>query len=112
VFRPEWTTDGAHFLISHLLVQAFSWAALFPSRLLRDTLIPTRDFALLGSLPLLVQFLAVLALADLTQYWIHRCFHRLPFLWRLHAFHHSTMARDLLAVSRMDALDPLAARGE
>ena len=110
VFRPEWTTDGAHFLISHLLVQAFSWAALFPSRLVRDTLIPARDFALLGSLPLPVQFLAVLALADLTQYWIHRCFHRLPFLWRLHAVHHSSMAMDWLAGSRMHPLDALATR--
>src|SRR6185295_6010627 len=40
VFRPEWTTDGAHFLISHLLVQAFSWAALFPAGLVRHAVIP------------------------------------------------------------------------
>src|ERR1700682_6562330 len=59
VFRPEWTTDGVHFLISHLLVQAFSWAALFPSEMLRDALLPNRAFSLLGSLPLPVQFLAV-----------------------------------------------------
>src|SRR5438105_6390352 len=52
VFRPEWTTDGAHFLISHLLVQAFSWAALFPAGLVRHALIPADDLALLGSLPL------------------------------------------------------------
>src|SRR5712691_2546546 len=51
VFRPEWTTDGIHFLLSHLLVQAFSWASLFPSRMFRDALFPARDFALLGSLP-------------------------------------------------------------
>src|SRR5207237_1164252 len=110
VVRPEWTTDGVHCLISHLLVQAFSWAALFPSRLLRDTLIPARDFALLGSLPLPVQFLAVLVLADLTQYWIHRCFHRLPFLWRLHSVHHSSRAMDWLAGSRMHPLDALVTR--
>src|SRR5207245_1129737 len=70
VFRPEWTTDGIHFLLSHLLVQAFSWAALFPSRMLRDALLPGRGLALLGTLPLPVQFVAVLGLADLTQYWI------------------------------------------
>src|SRR2546421_3227820 len=110
VFRPEWTTDGMHFLISHLLVQAFSWAALFPSRILRDALLPARQLALLGSLPLPVQFLAVLALADLTQYWIHRSFHRLSFLWRLHAVHHSSAAMDWLAGSRMHPLDALATR--
>jgi lathosterol oxidase len=110
VFRPEWTTDGAHFLISHLLVQAFSWAALFPSGILRDALVPARGFALLGSLPLPVQFVAVLALADFTQYWIHRSFHRLSFLWRFHAVHHSSMAMDWLAGSRMHPLDALATR--
>ena len=109
VFRPEWTTDGAHFLISHLLVQAFSWAALFPSGIIRDALVSDRGFARLGSLPLPVQFVAVLALADFTQYWIHRSFHRL-FLWRLHAVHHSSMAMDWLAGSRMHPLDALATR--
>src|SRR2546423_3940652 len=110
VFRPEWTTDGMHFLISHLLVQAFSWAALFPSQILRDALLPGKELALLGSLPLPIQFLAVLALADLTQYWIHRSFHRLPFLWRLHAVHHSSTAMDWLAGSRMHPFDALATR--
>src|SRR5215813_3786123 len=110
VFRPEWTTDGAHFLISHLLVQAFSWAALFPAEMLREALLPAGQFAPLRSLPLPIQFLAVLALADFTQYWIHRCFHRLSFLWRLHAVHHSSIAMDWLAGSRMHPLDALATR--
>ncbi|HWE23191.1 MAG TPA: sterol desaturase family protein [Myxococcales bacterium] len=110
VFRPEWTTDGVHFLMSHLLVQAFSWAALLPSRMLRDALLPARELTLVGSLPLPVQFLAVLALADLTQYWIHRTFHRVRFLWRLHAVHHSSTAMDWLAGSRMHPLDALATR--
>src|SRR5438874_10610704 len=110
VFRPEWTTDGLHFFISHLLVQAFSWAALLPSQILRDALLPSRQLALLGSLPLPLQFLAVLALADLTQYWIHRSFHRLSFLWRLHAVHHSSAAMDWLAGSRLHPLDALATR--
>lgn len=110
VFRPEWTTDGLHFLLSHLLVQAFSWASLFPARMLRDVLLPGRDFAILESLPLPLQFLAVLVLADFTQYWIHRAFHRLSFLWRLHSVHHSSTAMDWLAGSRMHPLDALATR--
>ena len=110
VFRPQWTTDGIHFLLSHLLVQAFSWASLFPSRILRDALLPGRELALLGSLPLPAQFLAVLILADFTQYWIHRAFHRVPFLWRVHAVHHSSTTMDWLAGSRMHPLDALATR--
>ena len=108
VFRPEWTTDGLHFLISHLLVQAFSWASLVPAQLLRDAALPAG--APLRPLPLPLQFLAVVALADLTQYWIHRCFHRAAALWRLHAVHHSSRAMDWLAGSRMHPLDALATR--
>jgi lathosterol oxidase len=110
VFRPEWTTDGMHFLISHLLVQAFSWAALLPSLMLRNSLLPAGAFAPLRALPLPLQFLAVLALADFTQYWVHRSFHQLSSLWRLHAVHHSSSAMDWLAGSRMHPLDALVTR--
>jgi len=110
VFRPEWTTDGLHFLISHLLVQAFSWAALLPAQVLRDSLLPAAGFAPLRSQPLLVQFISVLVLADFTQYWIHRCFHGLPLLWRLHSVHHSSTTMDWLAGSRMHPLDALVTR--
>jgi sterol desaturase/sphingolipid hydroxylase (fatty acid hydroxylase superfamily) len=110
VFRPEWTTDGLHFLVSHLLVQAFSWAALLPAQALRNWFLPAAAFAPLRSLPLLLQVVAVLALADLTQYWIHRAFHRLSTLWRLHSVHHSSTTMDWLAGSRMHPLDALATR--
>src|SRR5712671_1768149 len=101
---------GLEWFALNLLVLAFSWASLFPSRMFRDALFPASDFALLGSLPLPAQFLAVLVLADLTQYWNHRAFHRLSFLWRLHAVHHSSTAMDWLAGSRMHPLDALATR--
>ena len=110
VFRPEWTTDGLHFLISHLLVQAFSWAALLPAQVLHDSLLPAARFAPLRSQPLLLQFVAVVVLADFTQYWIHRAFHGLPLLWRLHSVHHSSTTMDWLAGSRMHPLDALATR--
>jgi sterol desaturase/sphingolipid hydroxylase (fatty acid hydroxylase superfamily) len=31
----------------------------------------------------------MLLLADFMRYWLHRACHRFPFLWRLHAMHHS-----------------------
>src|SRR5258706_1855617 len=54
-------------------------------------------------------FLAVLVLADFTQYWIHRAFHRLSWLWRFYV-HHSSTSMDWLAGSRMHPLDALATR--
>jgi sterol desaturase/sphingolipid hydroxylase (fatty acid hydroxylase superfamily) len=31
----------------------------------------------------------ILMMMDLSSYWTHRLFHRVPFLWRFHAIHHS-----------------------
>jgi lathosterol oxidase len=49
--------------------------------------------------------------ADLTQYWVHRLFHSVPVLWRVHAVHHSSEAMDWLAGSRLHVIDVLATRG-
>ena len=39
--------------------------------------------------PLVVQVLLVIVLGDLLEYWYHRLAHTLPWLWRLHAIHHT-----------------------
>ncbi len=36
-----------------------------------------------------LQFLLLILVADFTQYWVHRTFHAVPWLWRFHAVHHS-----------------------
>jgi len=38
--------------------------------------------------PTWITVLAVLLLAEIAGYWIHRAAHRLPTLWRFHALHH------------------------
>jgi sterol desaturase/sphingolipid hydroxylase (fatty acid hydroxylase superfamily) len=43
----------------------------------------------LQALPLALRiFLGILAY-DFTIYWIHRSMHHVPFLWRIHRWHHS-----------------------
>ncbi|MFZ5468638.1 MAG: sterol desaturase family protein [Myxococcota bacterium] len=110
VFRPGWTTDGVHFLFSHLAVQLFTYLALTPVSALRDRLLPAELVEVGARLPVAVQVLAVLLLADLTQYWVHRAFHRVPLLWRFHAIHHSSATLDWLAGSRLHLLDALVTR--
>lgn len=43
--------------------------------------------------------------ADFTQYWVHRTFHTVPWLWRFHAIHHSAEEMDWLAGSRLHLVD-------
>jgi lathosterol oxidase len=48
--------------------------------------------------------------ADLAQYWVHRAFHVVPWLWRFHRVHHSTATMDWLAGSRLHFVDVVATR--
>lgn len=41
------------------------------------------------NLPIAAQVVIMLLAADFMRYWLHRAFHRYPFMWRLHAVHHS-----------------------
>ncbi len=56
-------------------------------------------------LPLAIEVLAVMLVADLAQYWVHRSFHRLSWAWPFHAIHHSSRDLDWLAGSRLHVVD-------
>lgn len=109
-FRPEWTTDGLYFLVSHVLVQSLSFFILLPAAALGRVWHPEGVQAAIRSQPLLVQFLEIVLVADLAQYVVHRTFHQVPVLWRFHAVHHSSRDLDWLAGSRLHLLDALVTR--
>src|SRR5438552_18802971 len=111
IFRPGWTTDLMHFAMSHLMVQLTVVLTMLPAALffrwatrpwLQDTI---------AAQPLVLQVVEIVLVADLTQYWIHRAFHRVPWLWRLHAVHHSSETLDWLAGSRLHLIDIVVTRG-
>ena len=102
LFRPEWREDLFYYLVSSLLVQLITFINLAPSSYINanvEWLASTR--AAISGLPWLVQFAMVLLLTDFAQYWFHRTFHRVPFLWGFHAVHHSAKSMDWLASGRM-----------
>ncbi len=102
LFRPEWREDLFYYLVSSMFVQLLSFLALAPSTIINER---TNWFdifrAEVAGLPWAVQFALVLVLSDLVQYWYHRLFHQVPFLWGFHAVHHSAKSMDWLAGSRM-----------
>jgi sterol desaturase/sphingolipid hydroxylase (fatty acid hydroxylase superfamily) len=51
----------------------------------------------IGKQPLWLQIIEILLITDFVQYWAHRAFHRIPFLWKFHAIHHSAERMDWLA---------------
>jgi sterol desaturase/sphingolipid hydroxylase (fatty acid hydroxylase superfamily) len=111
VFREGWGTDLSYFLVSALLIQVTTLLTLRPAMVLFRWAAQPGVQAWVGGQPFVVQFMGILFLADLTQYWIHRLFHRVPALWRFHAIHHSAEAMDWLAGSRLHLVDVVVTRG-
>ncbi len=111
VFRRGWVTDLTHFFVSHLLVQLLTYLTLLPATVLFAWLTGPRLQALVQAQPVWLQFLEVLLVADLAEYWIHRLFHVVPGLWRFHSVHHSAESMDWIAGSRLHILDIVVVRG-
>jgi sterol desaturase/sphingolipid hydroxylase (fatty acid hydroxylase superfamily) len=111
VFRREWQTDLSYFLISSLLVQTTTYLTLKPAGWLFGwaELAPLQGAVRVQ--PFWLQLIEVLLVTDLTQYWVHRLFHRIPLLWRFHAIHHSAEIMDWLAGSRLHLVDVIVTRG-
>lgn len=101
MFRPEWQEDMFYYLISSMMVQILGFITLAPSNFV-NAQVPLDDFrAYIVALPFFVQVVIIMAATDFVQYWVHRSFHMVPFLWRFHAIHHSTKKMDWLAGARM-----------
>jgi lathosterol oxidase len=110
VFRIGWTTDGMHFLVSHIAVQVLTFLTLLPATVLAAHVVNADLRAAVSGQPLWLQVLEIMLLADFAQYWLHRAFHRIPALWPFHAVHHSSVALDWLAGSRLHVVDVLVTR--
>jgi len=110
VFRAEWREDLFYFLVSSLLVQVLTYLTFVPARSILAVAPLTALRAWVGALPVAVQFVAIMFLTDLVQYWLHRAFHRVPWLWRFHTVHHSARSLDWMAGARMHVLEILVLR--
>ncbi|MBX3706749.1 MAG: sterol desaturase family protein [Pseudomonadales bacterium] len=110
VFRFGWVTDGGHFLVSHLALQVLTFLSLLPAGWLAARLVAPDLQAWVASQPIWLQVPAIMLIADLTQYWVHRAFHRVSWLWPFHAVHHSSRVLDWLAGSRLHLVDVVVTR--
>ncbi len=111
LFRTEWREDLFYFLVSSMFVQMLGFLALAPSQIINDSTSSWSAFrASVASLPFIVQFIIVLVASDMAQYWYHRLFHKIPFLWGFHAIHHSARSMDWLAGSRMHFVELILLR--
>ena len=110
VFRPEWQNDLTHFFFNHLVV---GFTLLVTNRVVHDLFgwaVSTTVQGWIQALPFVAQLFLVVLVADLVQYWAHRSYHEVPFLWRFHSVHHSAPHMDWLAGSRQSILELILTR--
>ena len=111
ILRYEWREDLLYFFISTLFVQSLTYLTLSPSlTALAATTQLNSMRAAIASQPVVLQFFEIMFLTDVVQYWFHRSFHRIPWLWSFHAVHHSAQAMDWLAGSRMHVVEVILLR--
>jgi sterol desaturase/sphingolipid hydroxylase (fatty acid hydroxylase superfamily) len=111
VFRRQWLVDLTYFFINSLLIEILTILTLKPALILFDWARVGWVSTTVASLPLVVEVPALVLVADFTQYWVHRTFHVVPWLWPFHAIHHSVEEMDWLAGSRLHLVDVILTRG-
>jgi sterol desaturase/sphingolipid hydroxylase (fatty acid hydroxylase superfamily) len=110
LLRDEWREDLFYYLVSSLLVQVLTYLTLAPSNFVNQQAEIGAVRGFVHGLPWLVQLAAIMVLTDLAQYWVHRAFHRIPFLWNFHAVHHSAQSMDWIAGARMHFIEIVVLR--
>jgi sterol desaturase/sphingolipid hydroxylase (fatty acid hydroxylase superfamily) len=111
LFRYDWREDLFYYFVSSMMVQVLTFLTLLPAVQLTAHTHWTALRAVLSAQPLWLQFIEIMFLTDLVQYWVHRAFHRIPFLWGFHAVHHSAQVMDWMAGARMHFLEIMVLRG-
>jgi sterol desaturase/sphingolipid hydroxylase (fatty acid hydroxylase superfamily) len=110
VFRRGWLTDLAHYFFSGILIK-LALAVIIISTMNIGASYVAADFReWVAGLPLWLQVVSVLIIADLGFYTAHRLFHAVPWLWRFHAVHHSIEEMDWLAAHRVHPFDQIVTK--
>ncbi|WP_266183038.1 sterol desaturase family protein [Dyella humicola] len=110
LFRKEWQTDLKHFAVNHFIVGLALLVVNFLLHHLFGWLVRSDFQQFVQHIRFVPQLLLCVLVADLAQYWAHRAYHEVPFLWRFHAVHHSVKTMDWLAGSRQHMFELIATR--
>jgi sterol desaturase/sphingolipid hydroxylase (fatty acid hydroxylase superfamily) len=111
LLRRHWTNDLVYVFVNGLIIRlglvALVSLILVSSRLL----LPNELLTAVAAQPLWLQLIEVFLLADLGFYAVHRLFHSVPALWRIHQIHHSIEEMDWLAAARVHPIDQILTKG-
>jgi sterol desaturase/sphingolipid hydroxylase (fatty acid hydroxylase superfamily) len=108
--REGWRLDLGYFGLNHLAIGVFLVVSTHFAHDYFGWAVNPWVQAKVTALPRVLRFVLVILAADAVEYASHRAYHEVPFLWRIHAVHHSPAAMDWLSGSRLHFLEPLVTR--
>jgi sterol desaturase/sphingolipid hydroxylase (fatty acid hydroxylase superfamily) len=108
--REGWQLDLGYFGVNHLAVGAFLVVSTHFAHDYFGWAVNPWVQSQVTAMPAVLRFVLVIIAADAVEYASHRAYHEVPFLWRIHAIHHSPETMDWLSGSRLHFLEPLVTR--
>jgi len=111
IFRDKWVTDLLYVFGAVFLISALTTGILITGVIIFDPLVTDAVKPWVSSQPIFLQLIAIMVIADLGYYLMHRLHHEIPFLWKFHAVHHSIEEMDWLAAYRTHPFDQSLTRG-
>ena len=110
VFRKDWQGDLIHFGFNHLLIGFMLLVVNFLIHNVFGWLIKSELQSFIQGIWFVPQLLLCIFVADFVEYWTHRAYHEVPFLWKYHSVHHSSEHMDWLAGSRLHLFEIIVTR--
>lgn len=107
LFRQNWKNDLIYALFNGIVIRIGLGAVLIATVMLGSWLVPADFQAWVGALPFWVQLPVIIIISDVGFYTMHRLFHKVPWLWKFHAVHHSIEELDWLAAHRVHPIDQI-----
>lgn len=110
IFRKAWRNDLVHFGVNHLLIGFMLLVVNYAIHNVFGWMAVSQVQAFVGSIWFVPQLLLCVFVADFVEYWAHRSYHEVPFLWKFHAVHHSSEFMDWIAGSRLHMFEIIVTR--
>lgn len=103
--------DLCHVFYSGLLIKSGLIVLVGAAVFLGQSFTPAAISTVIAAQPIWLQFIEATILADLVFYAVHRAFHAVPALWRIHKIHHGIEEMDWLAAYRVHPIDQVLTKG-
>jgi sterol desaturase/sphingolipid hydroxylase (fatty acid hydroxylase superfamily) len=111
LFRRGWGNDLVYYIVNAPII-GFGLAVIIVCTIIAaEWAVPASFRSAVAGQPYWLQTTEVILLADVGFYIAHLGFHKIPWLWRFHAVHHSIEELDWLAAHRVHPIDQIITKG-